>query len=156
MSGPASSWGTFERDRTPGGQQVVYPIVKIEGVCADVEARLKSVGVRTTETLLDRAKDPRGRKALAAASGVAESAILRFANIADLMRLKGVGEDYAELLEAAGVDTVKSLRNRNVQNLTRAMAELNARENLVLAPPSEKRVAAWIAQAKTLPAVMTY
>ncbi|PZQ17014.1 MAG: DUF4332 domain-containing protein [Ancylobacter novellus] len=135
---------------------MVYPIAKIEGVCPEFEGRLKSVGVRTTATLLERAKDPRGRKALASSSGIAETMILRFANIADLMRLKGVGEEYAELLEAAGVDTVKSLRSRNVQNLTRTMAELNARRNLVRAPPSEKRVAAWIAQAKTLPAVMTY
>ena len=135
---------------------MAYSILKLDGVGSQLAKQLKGVGVRTTEALLERAKDPRGRKALAAASGVAESQILRLANMADLMRVKGVGEEYAELLEAAGVDTVKSLRNRNVQNLTRAMAELNGKKKLVRLPPSEKRVAAWIAQAKALPAVMTY
>lgn len=135
---------------------MTYSILKLEGVGPELVKKLRATGVRTTTTLLERAKDPRGRKALAAASGLTETAILRFANMADLMRVKGVGEDYAELLEAAGVDTVKSLRNRNVQNLTRAMAELNAAKKLVRLPPSEKRVAAWIAHAKALPAVMTY
>lgn len=135
---------------------MTYSMRKLEGVAPEHVKKLRAAGVRTTATLLERAKDPRGRKALAAASGLTETAILRFANMADLMRVKGVGEDYAELLEAAGVDTVKSLRNRNVQNLTRAMAALNEKKKLVRLPPSEKRVAAWIAHAKALPAVMTY
>lgn len=135
---------------------MTYAILKLEGVCPDTVRRLRAAGVRTTATLLERAKHPRGRKALAAASGAAEAKILRCANIADLMRVKGIGGEYAELLEAAGVDTVKSLKNRNVQNLTRAMTELNATKKLLKAPPSEKRVAAWIEQAKSMPAVMTY
>lgn len=133
-----------------------YPIAAIEGIGPELAAKLKAVGVRTTATLLDKAKDPRGRKALAAASGIAESRILKFANMADLMRLKGVGEEYAELLEAAGVDTVKELKNRNVANLTRAMVEANAKGNLVRLMPSEKTVAKWIAQAKTTQPMMTY
>lgn len=138
------------------GTRLTYAILKLQGVCPDTVKKLKTVGVRTTATLLDRAKDPRGRKALAAASGAPEATILRFANMADLMRVKGIGGEYAELLEAAGVDTVKSLKNRNVQNLTRSMAELNAKKRLLKAPPSEKRVAAWIEQAKSMPAVMMY
>lgn len=135
---------------------MTYSILKLDGLGPDLVKKLRGAGVRTTATLLDRAKDPRGRKTLAAAAGLPESAILRFANMADLMRVKGVGEDYAELLERAGVDTVKSLRTRNVQNLTRAMASLNAQAQLVRLPPSEKRVASWIEHAKSLPPVMTY
>lgn len=133
-----------------------YPITHIEGIGPLLAAKLKAVGVRTTATLLDKAKDPRGRKALAAASGIEESKILKFANMADLMRLKGVGEEYAELLEAAGVDTVKELKNRNVANLTKAMVEANAKGKLVRLMPSEKTVAKWIAQAKTTQPMMTY
>lgn len=135
---------------------MTYPIMKIEGVGPDHAARLKAAGVRTTARLLDAARTPKARKTLAAASGIEESRILKFANIADLMRLKGVGEEYSELLEAAGVDTVKELRNRNVANLTRAIGEANAARKLVRVPPSEKTVAKWIAQAKTLPVVLTY
>jgi predicted flap endonuclease-1-like 5' DNA nuclease len=133
-----------------------YPILSIEGVGPQLATKLKAVGVRTTATLLERAKDPKGRKALAAASGIEESRILKFANMADLMRLKGVGEEYAELLEAAGVDTVKELRTRNAGNLTKAIVELNEKKTLVRLLPSEKTVAKWISQAKTMPAMMTY
>ncbi len=130
-----------------------YPIASVGVEYAD---KLKSVGVRTTARLLDRAKTPKGRKTLAAASGIAEPKILRFANMADLMRLRGVGEEYATLLEAAGVDTVKELRNRNVANLTKALAEANARSKRVQLLPSEKVVGKWIAQAKSMPPMMTY
>ncbi|HEY0291826.1 MAG TPA: DUF4332 domain-containing protein [Hansschlegelia sp.] len=133
-----------------------YPILSIEGVCPQIAAKLKAVGVRTTATLLERAKDPKGRKTLAAASGIAESRILQFANIADLMRIRGVGAEYSELLEAAGVDTVKELKNRNPANLTKAILELNAARQLVRLPPSTKTVSKWISQAKTMPPMMTY
>lgn len=135
---------------------MTYPILKIEGVGPELEKKLKKAGIRTTKTLLERAKDPRGRKAVAAASGIPESQILKFANIADLMRLKGVGAEYSELLEAAGVDTVKELKNRNPANLSRAILDVNAKHGLVRLPPSENTVAKWIAQAKTLPPMMTY
>jgi predicted flap endonuclease-1-like 5' DNA nuclease len=133
-----------------------YPLMSIDGVCHETAGKLKAQGVRTSAKLLERAKTPRGRKTLAAASGVEETRILRFANMADLMRLRGVGQEYAELLEAAGVDTVKELRNRNPANLTRAMAEANSRKPLVRLLPSEKLVTKWIAQAKTMPPMMTY
>lgn len=133
-----------------------YPIINIEGVGPQLAVKLKAAGVRTSATLLEKAKTPKGRKSLAAASGIEESKILKFANMADLMRIKGVGEEYSELLEAAGVDTVKELRNRNVANLTKAIAEANARKQLVRLLPSEKTVAKWVAQAKTMPAMMTY
>jgi predicted flap endonuclease-1-like 5' DNA nuclease len=133
-----------------------YPILSIEGVGPQLAAKLKGVGVRTTATLLERAKDPKGRKALAAASGIEERKILKFANMADLMRIRGVGEEYAELLEAAGVDTVKELKNRNAANLTRTMTELNEKKKLVRLMPSGKVVTKWIEHAKTLPPMMTY
>ncbi|WP_020180464.1 DUF4332 domain-containing protein [Methylopila sp. M107] len=130
-----------------------YPIAS---VCPSCEASFKAAGVRTTATLLQRAKDPKGRKLLAAETGLAGPDILRAANRADLMRLRGVGEDYARLLEAAGVDTVKALRNRNPGNLAKAIAQVNGGDRKVQPPPSERMVAKWILQAKTIPPVMTY
>lgn len=133
-----------------------YPIINIEGIGPQLAEKLKGAGVRTTATLLEKAKDPKGRKALAASSGIDESKILKFANMADLMRIKGVGEEYSELLEAAGVDTVKELKTRNVTNLTKAMVEANTKKKLVRLTPSEKTVAKWVDQAKSMPPMMTY
>jgi predicted flap endonuclease-1-like 5' DNA nuclease len=133
-----------------------YSIATIEGIGPAYAQKLKAKGVRTTSTLLARGRDARGRKELAAAVGIDESLILKWANLADLMRIKGVGEEYSELLEAAGVDTVKALRNRNVGNLTRALTEANAKRRMVRLLPSEKAVARWVAEAKTLPPVLTY
>lgn len=133
-----------------------YGIATIEGIGDTYARKLKQAGVRTTATLLARAKDVRGRKELAAATKIDESLILKWANMADLMRIKGVGEEYSELLEAAGVDTVKELRNRNVTNLTKALGDTNTRRKMVRLLPSEKAVARWVAQAKTLAPLMTY
>lgn len=133
-----------------------YGIATIEGIGDKYAQKLKAAGVRTTATLLARAKDPKGRKELAAAAQIEESLILKWANMADLMRIKGVGEEYSELLEAAGVDTVKELRNRNVTNLTKALIDANTRRKMVRLLPSEKAVARWVAHAKTLQPVMTY
>ena len=133
-----------------------YPIIDIEGIGPQYAEKLKTVGIRTTSTLLDRAKDPKGRKQLAAETGVDDSRILKWANMADLMRIKGVAEEYSELLEAAGVDTVKELKHRNAANLTAKMAEVNAEKKLVRLLPSEKSVTKWIDQAKSLEPMMTY
>lgn len=133
-----------------------YSIIDIEGIGPTYAAKLQAVGIRTTKALLDRAKDPKGRKAVAAESGLDEKQILKWANMCDLMRIKGVAEEYSELLEAAGVDTVKELRNRNVANLAAKMAEVNAEKKLVRLVPSEKSVEKWVAQAKELPPTMTY
>ncbi|MEM1020042.1 MAG: DUF4332 domain-containing protein, partial [Pseudomonadota bacterium] len=99
---------------------------------------------------------PKGRKQVAADTGIDEKKILKFANMADLMRIKGVGEEYSELLEAAGVDTVKELRNRRPDNLAAKMAEVNAKKKLVRSLPSEKVVEGWVGQAKELDPVMKY
>ncbi|ABS68540.1 DUF4332 domain-containing protein [Xanthobacter versatilis] len=133
-----------------------YPIIDIEGIGAVFAEKLKGAGITTTDALLEKAKSPKGRKELASASGIDESRILKWANMADLMRIKGVGEEYSELLEAAGVDTVKELKTRVPANLTKAMADVNAHKKLVRALPTESMVAKWVAQAKDLPAVLTY
>ncbi len=133
-----------------------YSIIDIEGIGPTYAAKLKGIGIRTTKALLDRAKDPKGRKAVAEEAGLDTSQILKWANMCDLMRIKGVAEEYSELLEAAGVDTVKELRNRNSANLAAKMAEVNADKKLVRLVPSEKTVDKWVEQAKTLPPTMTY
>jgi predicted flap endonuclease-1-like 5' DNA nuclease len=114
------------------------------------------VGIRTTGRLLDAARNPRGRKTLAEETGCDEKKILCWANMADKMRIKGVGEEYAELLHAAGVDTVKDLKYRNPGNLAKALAAANAKRKLVRLLPSEKAVVRWIEHAKKLPLKITY
>ncbi len=133
-----------------------YPIANLEHFAPGVAATLKSVGIRTTGRLLESAKDPKGRKQLAARTSIDEQRILRWANMADRMRIKGVGEDYAELLEAAGVDTVRELKYRNPSNLARAMAEANGKRKLVRLLPSEKAIGRWIEHARKLPLKITY
>lgn len=133
-----------------------YPITDIEGIGPAVADRLKSLRIRTTARLLEEAKNARGRKALAAKTGIDSARLLKWANMADMMRIKGIGEEYSELLEAAGVDTVRELKHRNPKNLARAMAAANARKKLVRLLPSEKAIAKWIAQASSLPLKITY
>ncbi|MCA9531160.1 MAG: DUF4332 domain-containing protein [Myxococcales bacterium] len=131
-------------------------LTEIEGIGAANAAALTKAGVTTVESLLDKGADKKGREALAAASGLAEKRILRWVNMADLFRVKGIGEEYSDLLEAAGVDTVPELAQRNAANLTAKMAEVNAAKKLVRAAPTEKVVAGWIEQAKTLPRRVTH
>ncbi|AXS39893.1 DUF4332 domain-containing protein [Breoghania sp. L-A4] len=133
-----------------------YPIADIEGIGPAYAAKLSAAGITNTGAYLDRAKDPKGRKALAEETGIEASRILKWANMADLMRIKGVAEEYSELLEAAGVDTVKELRNRNAENLAAKMAEVNETKKLVRLVPSAKSVTDWVEQAKTLEPMMTY
>jgi predicted flap endonuclease-1-like 5' DNA nuclease len=97
-----------------------------------------------------------GRKATAEKTGVSESQLLKWANMADLMRISGVGSEFSELLEAAGVDTVKELRNRNAENLAAKMAEVNATKKLTRSVPSGKVVTGWVEQAKTLEPLITH
>ncbi|WP_181704296.1 DUF4332 domain-containing protein [Chthonobacter albigriseus] len=133
-----------------------YPILNVEGIGPVFAEKLKAAGVRTTAALLERAKDPKGRKALAGETGIDEGKILKWANLSDLMRIKGVAEEYSELLEAAGVDTVKELKGRKASNLAARIAEVNADRKLVRQIPAEKTVAGWIEQAKTMQPVLTY
>ena len=133
-----------------------YPIADLEGIAPEIADTLRSIGIRTTRKLLEKAQSPTGRKLLAEKTGIAEKEILRWANLADRMRIKGVGEDYAELLKAAGVNTVRELKYRNPANLAKAMAMANNQHKLVELLPSEKAVVRWIAYAKTLPLKISY
>jgi predicted flap endonuclease-1-like 5' DNA nuclease len=135
---------------------MTYPITDITGIDSDTAEALKSVGIRTTEALLEAAKSPRARQRLAEETRLPEKSILRWANTADRMRIKGVGEDYALLLQAAGVDTVKELKFRNPAKLAKAMREANIRRKLVRVLPSDDAVVRWIEQAKKLQLKITY
>jgi hypothetical protein len=133
-----------------------YPITDIDGIDGQAAAILKSVGIRSTARLLESARTVKGRKLLAAKTGLDEKSLLCWANVADRMRIKGISREYAELLHAAGVDTVKELKYRNPCNLTNAMAEANKKQKLVRMLPSEKVVTRWIEHAKKLPLKITY
>lgn len=133
-----------------------YPITDIEGIDGEAAAILKSAGIRSTGRLLESARSVKGRKLLAAKTGFDEKSLLCWANVADRMRVKGISREYAELLQAAGVDTVKELKYRNPANLARAMADANKKRKLVRFLPSEKVVARWIDHAKKLPLKISY
>lgn len=133
-----------------------YKIEDIEGIGPAYGKRLRKANLRTTGSLLSACCTRKGRRSMAQATGVDERLLLEWANMADLMRITGVGPQYAELLEAAGVDTVKELRNRKPANLAAKMNEVNARRKLCRVPPALSRVEDWVAQAKKLDARMTY
>ena len=133
-----------------------YSITAIEDVDADDAKTLKSVGIRTTEKLLEAAKSPKGRKFLAAKTELDEKKLLRWANISDKLRIKGMGREYAALLCAVGVETVRELRYRNPARLAKAMAEANKKRKLVRFLPSEKLVTRWVEHARKLPQKITY
>ncbi len=125
-------------------------IINIEGIGETYAERLQELGIRTTDRLLKVAADRRGRKDLAEASGISESLILKWVNRADLMRIRGIGEEYSDLLELAGVDTIKELRNRNPANLYQALVEQNKKRKVVRRLPSRKQVERWVEEAKRL------
>ncbi len=131
-------------------------LTTIEGIGPAYEEKLKSAGVNSCEELLEKGATAKGRKEIEEASGMAHALVLRFVNHADLCRIKGVGGEYSELLEAAGVDTVPELAQRNAANLTAAMAKCNEEKKLVRSLPSEKSVTNWVAQAKELPKIVTH
>src|SRR3954468_14580262 len=135
---------------------MTYAISEIAGIGPDGTDRLRSIGIRTATKLLDAAKSPKERKLLAEKTGIDGKRILGWANLVDRMRIKGVGEDYARLLQAAGVDTVKELKYRNPAKLARALAEANANSKLVRVLPSDAAVERWIDQAKRLQLKITY
>jgi predicted flap endonuclease-1-like 5' DNA nuclease len=133
-----------------------YPINQIEGLDPEELRKLKALGIRTTDRLLEEAKNPRGRNLLAAKTGFDKARILGWANAADRMRIKGMGRGYSGLLKAVGVDTVKELRYRNPANLAKAMSEANKKRKLVRFLPSEKLITRWVEQAKALTSKITY
>lgn len=133
-----------------------YPLTDIEGIDEDSVRILKSVGIRSTERLLEAASTAKGRKLLAIKTGFDEKQLLCWANGADRMRVKGISREYAELLQAAGVDTVKELKYRNPGNLAKAMVEANRKRKMVRLLPSEKVIGRWIDHAKSLPLKISY
>lgn len=133
-----------------------YPVSKIDGLTPFAISKLKSAGIRTTESLLEAASTAKGRKALAAKTSFSEQQLLEWANMADCMRIPGMGKAKAELLRAAGVTTVREFTHRNPARLARAMKEANAKRKLVLVLPSEKSVGQLIEHAKKLPLKITY
>jgi predicted flap endonuclease-1-like 5' DNA nuclease len=131
-------------------------ITDVEGIGPAIGEKLQNAGVSDTDTLLKEAKTPALRKALAGKTGLTDQQVLKFANMVDLYRISGVGSEYAELLEAAGVDTVPELARRKPDNLTAAMAEVNAARHLVRRLPTTTSVAQWVEQAKTLPRMLEH
>lgn len=131
-------------------------IVEIEGIGPDRAEKLKAAGVKTTDDLLKLGGSAKGRKDLEAATGLSQALILKWVNRADLFRIKGVGTQYSDLLEAAGVDTVAELAQRRADNLAKKMGEINEEKKLVRAMPAESMVAAWIQEAKGLPRAVEY
>ena len=131
-------------------------ISELDGLGPSFAIEMKKIGIRTTAKLLETAKSVKGRRMLEEKTEIDQEQLLRVANLIDRMRIKGVGQEYAELLEAAGVVTVKELRFRNPARLAKAMAEANAIRKLVRVLPSEHTVERWIDHAKKLPVKISY
>lgn len=135
---------------------MTYPIAKIDGLSAQAASKLKCVGIRTTEGLLEAARTVKGRKQLAEKTGFSEQQLLEWANIADCMRIKGMGKARAELLRAAGVTTVREFVHRNPERLALAMKQANEKRKLVSVLPSEASVKRLIEHARKLPLKISY
>ena len=131
-------------------------IDSIEGVGESYALKLKAAGISTTQSLLEQGASTQGREAIVEQTGISEKLVLRWVNHADLFRLNGVGGEFAELLEASGVDTVPELAQRNAANLCLKMAAVNAEKKLTRKVPTEAQIAGWIAEAKILPKVVTH
>jgi len=128
----------------------------IEGIGDVYAQKLREAGIPTIEALLEAGASPKGRKDLAEKTGIGDALILEWVNLADLFRIKGVGEEYSDLLEEAGVDTVVELAQRNPENLYAKLAEVNVEKELVRRLPTQSQVSDWVAQAKALPRLVTY
>ncbi|MBQ7442587.1 MAG: DUF4332 domain-containing protein [Bacteroidaceae bacterium] len=135
---------------------MAYKIIQIEGVGDVYAEKLVAAGIEKVSQLLERCAAPKGRQELAEQTGISEKLILRWTNHADLFRIKGIGPQFAELLEVAGVDTVKEFRHRVPENLQPKLEEVNAERHLVGRVPSLKEVRKMVAQAQELEPVMTY
>ena len=142
------SWEFFE--------MADHKINAVEGIGPKYAEMLAKAGIKDTDGLLEAGCSKPGRKECAEKSGCSESQILKWVNMCDLFRIKGVGEEYSELLEVSGVDTVKELRIRVPENLTAKMEEVNEAKKLVRRVPTLKEVTAWVEHAKELPPKVTY
>lgn len=131
-------------------------VVDIEGVGPVYAQKLQAAGIATTEALLEAGKTPKGRQELEEKTGIVHKTILEWVNHVDLYRIKGVAQEYSDLLEEAGVDTVPELAQRNAEHLFEKLQAVNAEKKLVRRLPTQKQVANWVEQAKALPRVVTY
>ncbi len=131
-------------------------VMEIEGVGPAFAEKLAAAGIESVEKLLEEGATPAGRLALEKKTGVQGAALLAWLNRADLMRVKGIGHEYSDLIEASGVDTVKELAHRRPENLLAKMEEVNAAKKLVRRLPTLAEVEKWVAEAKALPSVLTY
>ncbi|MBS3751644.1 MAG: DUF4332 domain-containing protein [Anaerolineales bacterium] len=128
----------------------------VEGIGNTFAGKLRKIGIRSANSLLKKGATTRGREEIAQKSGVSEKLVLEWVNHVDLFRVKGVGEEYADLLEEAGVDTVPELAQRNPGNLHQTILDTNKKKRLVRRPPSKNMVHDWVKQAKSLPRVIQY
>ena len=135
---------------------MIYKIIDIQGIGPVYAEKLIGIGIETVDQLLEKGADAKGRQAIEDATGIRHDLVLTWVNHADLFRVKGVGPQFAELLEAAGVDTVKELRNRNAANLAAKMLEVNEEKHLCRRTPVEKEVAKFIELAKELEPKVTH
>lgn len=131
-------------------------VKEIEGIGPAYGEKLENNGWKTVESLLETGCTPKGRKTIAEATGITETLVLDWVNMADLFRINGVAGQFAELLKASGVDTVKELKMRNAENLHTALVEVNAQKNLTKVVPSVDMIADFVNQAKNLEAKITY
>jgi len=131
-------------------------LAKVEGIGETYAQKLKDAGIVTTEALLKQGATPKGRQEIGEKSGIGGKLILKWVNRADLFRVKGIGEEYADLLEIGGVDTVPDLARRNPESLYQKLMDVNAAKKLVRRPPSQTQVQDWVKQAQGLDRVVTY
>ncbi len=131
-------------------------IIDVEGVGPVYAQKLKAAGITSTKALLEKGVTPKGRKEIAEKSGISDSLILEWVNHVDLYRIRGVASEYSDLLEEAGVDTVRELAQRNAENLFQKITAVNQQKKLVRRIPTQKQVRDWIEQAKKLPGIITY
>jgi predicted flap endonuclease-1-like 5' DNA nuclease len=128
----------------------------IEGIGPFYAEKLRAAGIRSVNALLRAGATPEGRRELQEETGIGHEYVLDWVNRADLMRIRGIGEEYSDLLEKAGVDTVAELAQRNPGNLYNKILEVNEEKRLVRRPPTRDMVARWIEQAKTLERIVSY
>jgi predicted flap endonuclease-1-like 5' DNA nuclease len=131
-------------------------ILNVEGIGKTYAEKLTSVGITTTEKLLKTCRTKKARTQMSEQTGISEKLILEWVNLSDLFRVKGVGEQYSDLLEEAGVDTVAELAQRNPENLFNKMLQVNKEKNLVNRTPWLSSVESWVKQAKELPRMVEY
>jgi predicted flap endonuclease-1-like 5' DNA nuclease len=131
-------------------------IIKIEGIGPKYAEKLTKAGIKTTRSLLEKAATKKGRTEVAKLSGIGETLILEWVNLADLFRISGIGEEFSDLLEETGVDTVVELAKRKPENLYKALCDVNEAKKLSRRTPSLKQVEGWVEQAKKLPRIVKY